>query len=125
MSTPHMTPTQRKKREAKIETRLVNAVKRIGGIALKLEVKGHVGWPDRLCILPGGLVFFVEVKTPTGRLSPQQKNKINQLNDMGQFAFTVWNNKHVDEMIMLMQAEIEAAGALRELRRQITETNDG
>lgn len=36
------------------------------GFCLKLLSQNIIGLPDRLCLLPGGRVFFVEVKT-TGK----------------------------------------------------------
>lgn len=58
-------------RESDIERRLVQGVKKLGGRAYKFVSPGNVGVPDRLVVLPGGVVLFVEVKAPDGRLSPQ------------------------------------------------------
>lgn len=38
----------------------------MNGLCLKLLSQHMVGLPDRLCLLPGGRAFFVEVKT-TGK----------------------------------------------------------
>ena len=56
-------------RESDIERRLVQGVKKLGGRAYKFVSPGNVGVPDRLVVLPGGIVLFVEVKAPDGRLS--------------------------------------------------------
>ena len=57
--------------EKHIEAHLVKRVKALGGIAYKW--RGHGGAADRIVVLPGGVVWFVEVKTIGGRLSPLQK----------------------------------------------------
>lgn len=49
-------------REKVTEQKLVRAVKAAGGIAVKLVSPGYDGMPDRLVLLPGGKVAFVEVK---------------------------------------------------------------
>lgn len=52
--------------EASIERDLKNAVEGAGGLYLKLNPQGCVGVPDRLVLLPGGIVRFVELKRPKG-----------------------------------------------------------
>ena len=47
-------------REKTIEHQLVMAAKAIGGIAPKLVSPGFDGMPDRLVLLPGGRIGFVE-----------------------------------------------------------------
>ena len=49
-------------REKYIEQKLVTAVKAAGGIAPKFISPGLAGMPDRLVLLPGGKMAFVEVK---------------------------------------------------------------
>lgn len=53
-------------RERDIERALVGMVKRHGGLALKWVCPGWAGVPDRIILLPGGKVFFVETKRPHG-----------------------------------------------------------
>lgn len=63
-----------KVKELTIERELTLQVTLAGGIALKVKVIGRRGFVDRLVLLPGGKVLFVELKRPVGgRLSPQQK----------------------------------------------------
>lgn len=59
--------------EAYIENWLVSQVKKLGGIADKFVSPGSPGVPDRVVILPGGRVIFVELKTETGKLEPIQE----------------------------------------------------
>lgn len=49
-------------REAEIEKKLVDAVKDAGGICPKFVSPGTNGMPDRIVLMPGGAMCFVEVK---------------------------------------------------------------
>lgn len=51
-------------REKQIEQKLVQAVKAKGGICPKLVSPGLDGMPDRMILMPGGQITFVEVKAP-------------------------------------------------------------
>lgn len=51
-------------RERDIEQRLVKMTKAREGIAFKFVSPGHSGVPDRLILLPGARLGFVEVKAP-------------------------------------------------------------
>ena len=51
-------------REKIIEKGLVARVKAMGGIAPKFTSPGFDGMPDRLVLLPGGRMGFVELKAP-------------------------------------------------------------
>lgn len=86
-------------RESDIERRLVQGVKKLGGRAYKFVSPGNIGVPDRLVVLPGGVVLFVEVKAPDGRLSPNQRLQMGELTQMGAHVFVVWDAGDVDEFL--------------------------
>ena len=70
--------------EAEIEAYFVKCVEeQLGGVALKLEVKGRRGWLDRLVLLPQGLTAIVELKAHYGKLSAQQRKRIDALERLG------------------------------------------
>ncbi len=50
---------------------------------LKLELRGHRGFPDRTVLLPGGRVVFLEFKNRTGKPSIHQLDWINRLESLG------------------------------------------
>lgn len=59
-------------REKQTEQKLVSAVKRIGGICPKFTSPGLDGMPDRIVLLPGGRIAFVEVKAMGCKPKPLQ-----------------------------------------------------
>lgn len=65
--------------EASIERRLKKEVEKIGGKALKFVSPGTAGVPDRMVLLPGGRMFFVELKAPGKELRALQQLRKKQL----------------------------------------------
>lgn len=58
-------------RESKIEAELHKAVEKAGGQCLKWVSPGHNGVPDRICLMPGGVIAFVELKRPGEHIDPE------------------------------------------------------
>lgn len=59
-------------REKSIEQKLTLMVKKRGGICPKFVSPGFDGVPDRIVLLPGGYIAFVEVKAPGEKSRPLQ-----------------------------------------------------
>ena len=70
-------------REKIIEKKLVDAVKAMGGLALKFVSPGFDGMPDRILLLPGGKIAFVEVKAPGRKPRPLQLVRHAMLRRLG------------------------------------------
>ena len=70
-------------REKTIEHDLVMEVKRVGGLALKFVSPGFDGVPDRLVLLQGGKMGFVEVKAPGKHPRPLQEARHRLLRRLG------------------------------------------
>ena len=70
-------------RERQIEQKLVKAVKTAGGIAPKLTSPGFDGMPDRMVLMPGGHIGFVEVKAPGEKPRPLQLSRHRLLRRLG------------------------------------------
>lgn len=70
-------------REKTVETKFVQAVKSMGGLAPKFVSPGFDGVPDRLVLLPHGRLAFVELKAPGKPLRPLQEWRKAQLESLG------------------------------------------
>lgn len=79
-------------KESSIEATLREHVRKLGGLALKFVSPGFTGVPDRLILLPGGVIWFVETKSKTGTLSPRQRYVKKQLEALG-FIVKIINSK--------------------------------
>lgn len=86
-------------REKDIERLLVQGVKKLGGKAYKFISPGNIGVPDRLIVLPGGMILFAEMKAPGGRLSPNQQLQERYLANLGAKVFVLWGAEDVDEFL--------------------------
>ena len=90
-------------REKIIERKFIQAVKAMGGIALKFTSPGVDGMPDRLVILPIGYIAFVEVKAPGLKPRPLQVKKHEMLRRLGCKVFVLDDEgqivKLLDEMM--------------------------
>ena len=69
-------------RENHVEKTLRLEVKDRGGWAIKL-LPSVSGLPDRLILLPGGRIYFAELKSPTGTVKPHQTVIHNRLRTLG------------------------------------------
>jgi len=85
-------------RENKVETYLNAEIIKLGGISRKWVSPGRDGVPDRICIVRGA-VWFVEVKTVDGHLSPEQDREQTRLIECGAFVRTVYGKEGVDDLI--------------------------
>lgn len=96
MSTSNL--STRKPRERDIEWCLRQGIESRGGVAIKLKSTAR-GMPDRLVLMPGGRVVFVELKTAAGRLSWPQERTIAALRMLGADVFVLRSLDHVVEFL--------------------------
>ena len=89
-------------RERDIEKILVDGVKKIGGKAFKFVSPGNDGVPDRIVIMPGGRVYFVELKTEVGRLSGRQKIQMRLLSRLGCEVWALWGSCDVRTFLRML-----------------------
>jgi hypothetical protein len=89
----------RKVLEKDIETKLYNGCKRLGLTALKLNLMGRRSWPDRMIILPHGMVDFIELKAPGKVPTPKQKAVHEQLKDLNHRILVIDTIKGVDKYL--------------------------
>lgn len=69
-------------RETRVEKALRVEVRDRGGWAIKL-LPSVSGLPDRIVLLPGGRITFVELKSPTGTVAPHQSVIHRRLAELG------------------------------------------
>ncbi len=86
-------------KESKIEEKLVKAVKKVGGKALKLVCPGYVGEPDRLILIAFGKVGFVEVKAPNKKPRKIQKKRHQELRELGFKTYVLDNENQIGGII--------------------------
>jgi hypothetical protein len=81
--------------EKELELMLVREVKRRGGRAFKFISPGINGVPDRLVLLPGGKVGFVEVKAPGKKMRPNQIKRKGELEGLGFLVYCLDNPEDI------------------------------
>ena len=78
--------------EKDIEKKLRQAVENHGGRCLKWVCPGWSGVPDRIVLLPGARIYFIETKRPKGgKLSALQRKWRDWLNALGFTYLVIWN----------------------------------
>ena len=96
-------------RERDIEKKMLNAVRKMGGEAFKWVSPGNDGVPDRIVMLPGGRLIFVELKADRGRLSPVQKIQIRRIQKLGQEVEVVQGMDGLEEFLERIRNEVHTA----------------
>ena len=79
--------------EKYIEKKFCERIKGMGGFPIKL-LSTITGLPDRLCLLPGGCLFFAELKSTKKQAEERQKLIHRQLRALG---FRVYVIDNLDE----------------------------
>ena len=69
--------------ERELEEKFRRRVKAAGGQAYKFVSPGNDGVPDRLVVLPGGRIGFVELKQKGRRPTALQQKRILELRSLG------------------------------------------
>lgn len=86
--------------ENEVEGHLRRRVERVGGICVKFLPDFARGFPDRIVLLPRGVLVWVETKRPRGGvLSPVQKVQHVLLRRLGQRVEVVWTKDQADDLI--------------------------
>lgn len=91
--------------EREIERKLVNAVKKQGGICWKFTSPGTAGVPDRIILMPKGHIAFVETKAPGETMRPLQEKRKRQLESLG---FKVFCLDSIEDILKVI-SEIEGS----------------
>ena len=89
--------------EKLFERKLREVVARLGGIALKLLSPSFTGLPDRLVLMPGGRLWFVELKSTGKKQSPRQKVVSDLLRRLGFIVWVIDNEITLSEFLYEIQ----------------------
>jgi len=87
------------KLERDIEAHLVEGIKRLGGVAYKFTSPGRRSVPDRICVLPGGRIVFVELKAPGKKPTAGQAREHRRLMDLGCAVWVCDTIEKVDKLL--------------------------
>ena len=90
-------------REKTIEAKLVQTVRSMGGLALNFKIPGFDGVPDRLVLLPGGKIAFIELKAPGKTLRPLQVRRKRQLEALGFSVYCIDSPDQIGEILSEIQ----------------------
>ncbi|MBU4684719.1 VRR-NUC domain-containing protein [Cedecea davisae] len=85
-------------RESLIEKHLVAEVKKAGGVAFKFVSPGRRSVPDRIVLLPGGRLVFVECKAPGKPPRDDQLREHERLRALG-FTVVVLDSKNMEGIL--------------------------
>lgn len=86
-------------KEKYLENKLVNKIKNIDGLCIKLLPTFLTGLPDRLCLFQGGKICFAEIKETGKKLKPVQVVWKNILEKMG-FRFYIVDQSAIIDIII-------------------------
>lgn len=93
--------------EKDIEKALGRMIGRHGGYCLKWVCPGWSGVPDRICLLPGGRVIFVELKRPDGgKIAPLQLAWQRRFQALGFDALIVKSPEDIAELEKSITADM-------------------
>lgn len=95
-------------REKAIEEYLRDQIKAMGGKAYKFVSPGNAGVPDRLILLPGGKVVFVETKAPGKKSTSLQLSHQKRIRALG---FEVYADIDSKEMVDGIISHLKELGA--------------
>ena len=88
--------------EKLIEKKLRERVKKLGGLALKFLCLFFTGMPDRIVLMPGGRIWFVELKTTNKKPKPRQTFVMNLLKKLGFEVIVIDDEKTLLEFLELI-----------------------
>jgi hypothetical protein len=85
--------------EKKIESYLRKSVEGLGGLALKLPSVHFIGLPDRVCLLPGGSLFFAELKTTKKKPTKIQIKVHEKIKALGFNLYVIDSSAQIDAIL--------------------------
>lgn len=93
-------------RESELEKKFKKMVCEAGGRAYKFVSPGNDGVPDRLVVLPGGRIGFVELKQKGEKPRKLQQYRMAELESMGCFTAVVDDLQTAGEVIARIRDQV-------------------
>lgn len=85
--------------ESRVQAHLINGLHAHGWYVQKTVGQSRNGYPDITAVTPSGIVWFVEVKQTSGRLSSAQKKELQELKDHNANVTVLHGIREVDAFI--------------------------
>jgi len=103
--------------ESNIESSFLRWCKKVKYWTLKLrpDPEGK-GWPDRAVLLPGNRVCWIEFKTPTGEISPHQKEVAKNMLEQGHDVYFCRSSSDGQQAVAAVLCECEGEAIQQVLR---------
>ncbi len=92
--------------ESKLEQIFRDAVREKAGRAYKFISPGNAGVPDRLVVLPGNKIGFVELKQKGKKPRPDQRRQLNILKQLGCVALVLDDAKQIPAVLEQVQSGV-------------------
>ena len=93
--------------EKHIERKLVEAVRKSGGLAPKFVSPGFDGVPNRIILLPSGHIAFAELKAPGKVMRPLQVRRKKQLEALGFKVYCIDNTEQISAILQEIGGDAE------------------
>lgn len=94
-------------RERDIERKLKKRVEGMGGLCLKF-ISSVSGVPDRLVLMAGGQIVFVELKRPGEKPRPLQERQIRRIRELGFRVEVIDSEQGIEELMQSLEKGGEA-----------------
>lgn len=98
-------------KESELERRFCRLVEQAGGKAYKFVSPGNSGVPDRIVVLPGGRIGFVELKRPGETPWKLQQFRRQELEGLGCYTAVVDSLECAEAVITELQRQAPVAHA--------------
>ena len=90
---------EKKDSEKTLERSLVEKIRLLGGLCLKLQGNMYAGMPDRLILLPGGRAIFVELKSEGIKPRKLQLIRHEELRALGFKVFVIDTHEKLTQFL--------------------------
>ena len=108
-----------KESEKTLEARLVREIEARGGMALKYTSQFHRGIPDRICLIPPGILTFVELKSTGQKPTKLQEHAMEKLTSLGFDCLVIDTTEKLEEYLGHVDQTIEKLPQIAEMRMEM------